>query len=102
MKECEFTYIKKQRFDRYSSRGTLNLRQWFVAGKNTSGHRTRPFRSRCLKFLIAGGDYSREGDKSRDGYYSRKYGNVTLHYISITLKLSFLPMPSLFAVIGFL
>ena len=33
MKECEFTYIKKQRFDRYSSRGTLNLRQCFVAGK---------------------------------------------------------------------
>ena len=27
MKECEFTYIKKQRFDRYSRRGTLNLRQ---------------------------------------------------------------------------
>ena len=28
-----------------------------MAGKNTSGHRTRPFRGRCLKSLISSGNW---------------------------------------------
>ena len=43
--------MEKRRFDRYGRRGTLNLRLT-RGGKNTSGHRARPFRSRFLKSLL--------------------------------------------------